>query len=336
MIVTNALITGVNSQDGSYLAELLLAKGYKVFGTVRSKNPKYPYGFNPNHPELEIFQVDLGYADSIRRLFLDTGYIHECYNLAAQSHVGYSFEHPEETYKVTGVGACLLMDEFFKQFPEGKFYQASSSEMFGNIGRPGGEFDLGMPFYPASPYAVAKLMAHYSVIAHREAGHFACDGVLFNHESERRHESFVTQKICKYVAELFANKIRGEPTPPKLRLGNIYTLRDWGYAPEYVEIMWNIMRQDSPKTYAIGTGKSVSVSDFLVMALRYVGIDPDIKKYFEKSSSFLRPVDVKYLCAEPHTANKLLGRELTQVEELVKIMMNHQLKLQGIEHASNL
>ena len=322
-----ALITGLNGQDGSYLAEFLLAKGYQVVGTVRSKTPAWPYGFNPHQPNLEILQVDLGYSESIRLLFNAVGHVDEVYNLAAQSHVGYSFENPEETYKVTGVGACLMMDEFFRNFPAGKFYQASSSEMFGDQEQSINGFDWRDDYLPVSPYGVAKVMAHFGASSHRKHGKFACAGILFNHESERRPDSFVTQKIVKYVA---LAKACNPGIVQRLKLGNIFARRDWGYAPEYVEIMWNIMQKEEPNEYVVGTGIATSVLSFAQKAFEYVGLDwADFT--ITESPYFTRPHDIACLRANPIEADKLLGKELTNVDGLVKIMMDHQLKVQGVE-----
>ena len=327
--MVQALITGVNSQDGSYLADFLLKKDYYVIGTVRSKNPKWPDGFNPNRSELEIVQCDLGFSNSISNLFSELGNIEELYNLAAQSHVGYSFEHPEETYRITGIGASMLMDAYFKNYPNGHFYQASSSEMYGNqnsISVSG--YDKFDWFNPVSPYGVAKTMAHFAANMHREMGHFVCDGILFNHESERRHESFVTQKICKKAVEI-ANWLESgkKGDMAELLLGNLYAERDWGYAPEYVEVMWKMMQEKTPRIYVIGTGVAHSVQWFVERVFEYLELD--WTKYVDSGyECFSRPKDINRLCANPRDLNNLLGRTPTQAEELVRIMVNHQLEIQ--------
>lgn len=328
--MTIALITGVNGQDGSYLAELLLSKGYIVVGTVRGKNPTWPYGFDPNHPRLSIWHLDLGYPQEFSQL-LDhiKSYRNprvECYNLAAQSHVGDSFIHPAETYAVTGMGASLLMEQFFQAFPDGKFYQASTSEMFGNH-MPGLVIDSAFDFRPCSPYAEAKLMAHYTVERMKHQGRFAVSGILFNHESERRHESFVTQKIAKHVA-LAKMYVEGKIKKiPVLHLGNTQAVRDWGYAPQYVEMMWKLMSFDEPSTVIIATGKIATVEEFAKKAYLYAGLD--WSGFVEIDSSLYRPQDIGYLCGDSTVANTLLGDQLIDVDKLIPIMVNHQLQIQG-------
>ena len=313
-----ALITGVNGQDGSYMAEFLLNKGYEVLGTVRGKNSLLP--FIPLEGMM-LKLVDLGYSDDIVRLFSDRTF-DEVYNFAAQTHVGDSFYCPEQTYRVTGVGACLLADYYFTSNPKGKFYQASSSEMVGD--------SEDGSFRPVSPYAVAKLMAHYNVKSHRNSGRFAVDGILFNHESERRHIRFVTQKIC-YHAVLAYKWVLGDRVGPipKLNLGNIAAIRDWGYAPEYVEIIWNMMQLDTPNTWTVGTGRSESVEYFVKSAFDYLSLDWEEFTVY-RTDNLMRPFDVHHLCADPTDANKLLGRMPKDVDWLVKRMVDHQLKIQGV------
>lgn len=326
-----AVITGVNGQDGSYLAEFLIEKGYNVVGTVRGKNPTWPYGFNPNVDKFKLVQMDLGYPEEMVQLFNTISPIDEFYNLAAQTHVGYSFNHPVQTYRVTGDAACLLMDYYFAAYPEGKFYQASSSEMFGNARSEGFISYETDGFAPASPYAVAKIMAHYGCETHRLAGHFAVDGILFNHESERRHETFVTQKICKAAVQAYRWQINGKQgEKPILHLGNTMAYRDWGYAPEYVEMMWKMMQESKAKTWTIGTGITVPVYYFLEKAFEYLSLDAEEFTAIE-SESFMRPYDVWYLRADPADANMLLGRMPKDVDWLVRRMVDHQLKVQGAE-----
>lgn len=324
-----ALITGVNGQDGSYLAELLLRSGYKVFGVVRGKNPKWPEDFRPeNLGNLHILNCDLGYPEEILQLFntLDAP-IDEVYNLAAQSHVGDSFKHPDQTYRVTGNAACLLMDYYFSAYPFGRFYQASSSEMFGNS-RSDGFHSLSDPFCPASPYAVAKIQAHFACESHRLSGHFAFDGILFNHESERRHESFVTQKICRAAVEAYIVKKSGG-FPEILKLGNGDAQRDWGYAPEYVEIMQSMVQGKTPSSVVIGTGTSTSVKEFAKITYEKLGMDFKEFVRFDEEK-FLRPYDVWYLCADPIDAKRLLGRDLTTVDGLIDKMLHYEMKRRGV------
>lgn len=326
--MTVALITGVNGQDGSYLAELLLSKSYTVIGTVRGKNPKWPYGFNPDQPNLIIRHLDLGYPDSFRSILVDVashGEDVECYNLASQSHVGDSFQYPAETYVVTGVGASLLMREFFQMFPSGKFYQASTSEMFGNH-LPGMVLDETSDFRPCSPYAESKLMAHHTAERYRSKGYFVVSGILFNHESERRHESFVTQKIAKHAALAKLYRQGKVKKYPWLHLGNTQAIRDWGYAPQYVEIMWRLLRQDIPLPRVIATGRVATVEEFAQKAFAYVDIDP--ANYIVTDPNLYRPQDIGYLCGDPTIANNLLDDHLIDVDQLVPVMVDHQLRLQ--------
>jgi GDPmannose 4,6-dehydratase len=324
--VKTALITGLNSQDGSYLAEFLLKNDYSVIGTIRGKNPKWPYGFNPVQDNLEVVQMDLGHPESIRRVLIDSEEIDEVYNLAAQSHVGMSFSSPEETYRVTGVGACILMDEYFSFNSGGKFYQASTSEMIGN------RKSMLEGYQPESPYAVAKTMAHYNAMRHLGAGRFVVSALLFNHESERRHESFVTQKIAKAAVEAWRWEHSLYPhisTKPTLRLGNIESYRDWGYAPEYVEIMWKMMQQGPSVGMRIGTGISISVREYLQKTFALLGLDWKNFTYFD--SDLVRPQDVDFLRADPALANNLLGRPLTDVYELISILVEHQCVMQDVK-----
>lgn len=333
--MTTALITGVNGQDGSYLAEFLLRKGYTVIGTVRGKNPQWPYRYAYlDHPNFSIAEMSLDYHNQIARLihyfrFLADTTIDECYNLAAQSHVGISFMRSDETYAVTGVGACLLMEEYFNVFPLGKFYQASTSEMFGNrVAEPWNyePLHLNSGFAPASPYAIAKLMAHHCTELLRDQGKFVVSGILFNHESERRHHSFVTQKIAHYAASARIRLDNGIREFPKLHLGNIHAYRDWGYAPQYVEIMWRLLQEDTPQPVVVGTGRSESVEYFARNAFEYVGLD--WLEYTEISDGLIRPRDVDYLCADGTVANMMLGDGLIDVDGLIPIMVNHQLQVQ--------
>lgn len=313
-----ALVTGISGQDGSYMAEFLLNKGYKVLGTIRGKNSHLSFA-PPEGMMLKL--VDLGYSDDIVRLFTDMKF-DEVYNFAAQTHVGDSFYSPEQTYKVTGVGACLLADYYFASNPEGKFYQASSSEMIGD--------SEDGSFRPVSPYAVAKLMAHYSVKSHRNSGRFAVDGILFNHESERRHIRFVTQKIC-YAAVLAYKWVLGDRVGPipELNLGNIAAMRDWGYAPEYVEIIWNMMQLDTPNTWTVGTGRSESVEYFVKNAFDYLSLDWEEFTVYG-SNNLMRSTDVHHLCADPTDANNLLGRKPMDVDGVMVKMIENQMRLQGV------
>lgn len=327
-----ALITGVTGQDGSYLAEFLLTKGYDVHGVIRRAST-----FNTGR--LDDIYKDPHVADSRFHLHYgdlsDTGTIRtiiynvepdEIYNLGAQSHVRVSFDIPEYTADITGVGALRLL-EAIKDYQEHtkkaiKFYQASSSEMFGSAPPPQNE---NTPFYPRSPYGVAKVFAFDIVRNYREAyGLFAANGILFNHESERRGETFVTRKITRGVARILAGLDK------KIYLGNLEARRDWGYAPEYVEAMYLMLQQPAPDDFVIGTGASHSVRDFVEAAFRVVGIN-DWKEYIEIDPRYYRPSEVDNLIADASKARAILGWEpKVGFDGLVKKMMQYDLKKYGV------
>jgi len=322
-----ALITGITGQDGSYLAELLLGKGYDVHGIIR-RSSTFNTGRldeiykDPHVAEsrLHLHFGDLSDANTIRHL------IHkikpdEIYNLGAQSHVRVSFDIPEYTANVTGVGVMRVL-EAIKNYEEHtgkkiKFYQASSSEMFGSELPPQNEETR---FHPRSPYGIAKVFAFDVTRNYREAyGIFAVNGILFNHESERRGETFVTRKITRGVARILAG------LDEKLYLGNLDARRDWGYAPEYVEAMYLMLQQPEPEDFVIGTGQSHSVGDFVQAAFGAVGID-DWKKYIEIDPRYYRPSEVDNLIADASKAKKKLGWEpKIDFNTLVKKMMKHDL-----------
>lgn len=256
-----ALITGITGQDGSYLAEFLLSKGYEVHGIIRRSSTFNTQRIDhiyvdPHEPNVRLF---LHYGD-----LSDPGVIteiiykvqpDEVYNLAAQSHVKVSFDMPEYTGNITGLGTLRILEAIRRSGVKAKFYQASSSEMFGSAPAPQNE---KTPFYPRSPYAAAKVYAFWITVNYREAYNiFACNGILFNHESPRRGETFVTRKITRALARILAGKQK------KLYLGNLYSKRDWGYAPEYVEAMWLMLQQDKPDDYIVGTGESHTIKEFL-------------------------------------------------------------------------
>ncbi len=305
-----ALITGITGQDGSYLAELLLDKGYEVHGIIRRastfntgrledifKDPHIPN----NH--LHLHYGDLADANTIRRLIYQIT-PDEIYNLGAQSHVRVSFDIPEYTANIVGVGT-LRMLEAIKDYQEHtggkvKFYQASSSEMFGSAPAPQNE---ETKFHPRSPYGVAKVFAFNTVVNYRESyGIFATNGILFNHESERRGETFVTRKITRGVARIVAGLDK------KIYLGNLEARRDWGYAPEYVEAMWLMLQQNEPDDFVIGTGISHTVQDFVELAFKAAGID-NWKDYIEIDPRYYRPAEVDDLRADPRKAKEKLGWE---------------------------
>ena len=323
-----ALITGITGQDGSYLAEFLLLKGYEVHGVMRRvstfNTARIEHIYADPHIEGKKFFLhfgDLSDSSTIRRLIYKVQ-PDEIYNLGAQSHVRVSFDIPEYTANVTGVGVLRVL-EAIKDFEEHtgkkvKFYQASSSEIFGAAKPPQNE---ETPFYPRSPYGIAKSFAFYTTRNYREAyGMFAVNGILFNHESERRGETFVTRKIARGVARILAG------LDEKIYLGNLEARRDWGYAPEYVEAMWKMLQQKKPEDYVIRTGEAHTIKEFVEQAFACVGIS-DWQKYIEIDLTYYRPTEVDYLLADPRKAREKLGWQAkTKFEDLVKIMVKHELE----------
>lgn len=324
-----ALITGVTGQDGSYLAEFLLKKGYDVHGIIRRAST-----FNTarvdtiyNNPNFHLHFGDLSDANTVRKLIYKIQ-PDEFYNLGAQSHVRVSFDIPEYTANITGLGTLRVL-EAIKDFEEHtgkkiKFYQASSSEMFGASPPPQSE---KTPFHPRSPYGVSKVFSFYTTLNYREAyGTFAVNGILFNHESERRGETFVTKKITKGVARILAGLDK------KIFLGNLDARRDWGYAPEYVEAMWMMLQQPTPEDYVIGTGESHSVKDFVVASFAAVGIT-NWQDYIGIDPRYYRPSEVEFLVADTKKAKEKLGWEpKTKFDDLVKIMLKHDLLSHGLKN----
>ncbi len=322
-----ALITGITGQDGSYLAELLLSKGYDVHGIIRRSS-----SFNTNRLD-DIYQdpheskrrLFLHYADltdgsSLNRL-LDKVRPAEIYHLGAQSHVRVSFDLPEYTGDVTGLGTLRILDAMREAGIDAKFYQASSSEMYGSSPAPQNE---GTPFHPRSPYACAKVYAFHLTRNYREAyGMFACNGILFNHESPRRGETFVTRKIARSVARIKAG------IEKKLYLGNLEARRDWGYAPEYVEAMWMMLQQKNPDDFVIATGKSHSVQDFVEEAFSHVNLK--WKSHVEFDKRYLRPAEAAHLEGDYSKAEKALGwKPKTDFKFLVHTMVDAELKSVGL------
>jgi len=327
-----ALITGITGQDGSYLAELLLLKGYEVYGVIRRAST-----FNTQRID-HIYQDPHEKTGKLRLIFgdlTDTSVVYnvltqvkpdEVYNLGAQSHVRVSFDIPEYTGNSVGLGTVRVLEAIHRLRLKTKFYQASSSEMFGKVlETPQTE---KTPFYPRSPYAAAKVYAHWMTVNYREShGMYACSGILFNHESPRRGETFVTRKITRAVAHIKAG------LQDKLYMGNLDAKRDWGYAKEYVEAMWQMLQQDKPDDYVIATGETHSVREFLEEAFEYA--DMDYKKYVEFDKRYLRPAEVDVLIGDPSKAKKKLGwKPKTTFKELVKIMVDADMeeldeKLQG-------
>src|SRR5258705_9298422 len=320
-----ALITGITGQDGSYLAELLLAKGYEVHGIIRRASTFNTGRLDPIYADphsgrarLFLHYGDLSDASALARLI---GKItpEEIYNLAAQSHVRVSFDSPEYTTDITATGAVRLLEAIREAGIKPRFYQASSSEMFGKVQDvPQRETT---PFYPRSPYGCAKVYAHWITVNYRESyGLHASNGILFNHESPRRGETFVTRKITRAVAHIKAG------LQEKLYLGNLDAKRDWGYAKEYVEAMWLMLQQDQPDDYVVATGETHSVREFLEAAFGHVGLD--WKKYVEIDPRYFRPAEVDLLIGDYSKAKRQLGWEpKTKFVELVKLMVDGDMDL---------
>ncbi|HTC69595.1 MAG TPA: GDP-mannose 4,6-dehydratase [Acidothermaceae bacterium] len=319
-----ALVTGITGQDGSYLAELLLAKGYEVHGLIRRAST-----FNTERLD-HIYQDP---HDRDVRLRLHYGDLHdgvglvnlmhlvqpdEVYHLGAQSHVKVSFEMPDYTGDVTGMGTIRLLEAIRASGISTRFYQASSSEMFGSTPPPQNE---GTPFHPRSPYGAAKVYAYWVTVNYRESyGMFATNGILFNHESERRGETFVTRKITRAIARIQAG------LQDKLYLGNLDAKRDWGYAPEYVEAMWRMLQADEPADFVVATGVSYSIEQFVEFAFERAGLE--WQKYVETDPAYLRPAEVDNLCGDASRAKAVLNWEATtHAPELARLMVDADIAL---------
>ena len=323
-----ALVTGITGQDGSYLAELLLAKGYDVHGIIRRSSSistsRIDHLYRDPHEDglrLFLHYGDLSDASSLintlNRIRPD-----EVYNLGAQSHVKVSFEMPEFTADTAGMGNLRLLEVIRHAGWPVRFYQAGSSEMFGKVVEsPQNE---RTPFHPRSPYAVSKVFAHWMTVQYREAYDlFACNGILFNHESPRRGETFVTRKITRGVAAILAGRER------KLYLGNLDAKRDWGYAPEYVEAMWLMLQQERPDDYVIATGEAHTVREFVEEAFRLAGLD--WREHVEIDARYYRPTEVDELLGDPTKAATDLGwRPRTTFAQLVRMMLTADLAENGI------
>jgi GDPmannose 4,6-dehydratase len=324
-----ALITGITGQDGSYLAELLLHKGYEVHGIIRRASTfntrRIDHIYHDPHGNGAPVALFLHYGDvATPETLLDVIYNvrpDEIYHLAAQSHVRVSFDMPEYTGDITGLGTIRILEAIRKSGINARFYQASSSEMFGSAPPPQSELT---PFQPCSPYAAAKVYSYWVTRNYREGYNlFACNGILFNHESPRRGETFVTRKITRALAAIMAGKQK------VLYLGNLEAKRDWGYAPEYVEAQHLILQQDQPDDYVIGTGESHSIREFLDEAFGYVGLD--WHDYVKIDPRYFRPTEVDYLLADATKARKLLNWEpKVCFRELVRIMVDADLDLIGL------
>jgi GDPmannose 4,6-dehydratase len=319
-----ALITGVNGQDGSYLAEFLLAKGYEVHGLIRRSSSfntqRVEHIYHDPHESGVHFRMhygDLSDSGSLINLIRQLE-PNEIYHLGAQSHVKVSFEVPEYTADATGMGTIRMLEAIRASGVNTRFYQASSSEMYGAAPPPQNE---ETPFHPRSPYGVSKVFAFWSAVNYREAyGTFASNGILFNHESIRRGETFVTRKISRAVARIKAGM------QDKLYLGNLDASRDWGYAPEYVEAMWMILQQDEPEDFVIATGEAHTVREFVELAFDRVGLD--WQRHVEIDPRYFRPAEVESLCGDPAKAREKLGwKAKTSFEELVALMVDGDVAL---------
>jgi GDPmannose 4,6-dehydratase len=314
-----ALITGITGQDGPYLAEFLLAKGYKVAGTVRRLSTPNMANIKDIADKVELFSADLldqsSLMDAIRESQPD-----EVYNLAAQSFVKASWDQPVLTGEFTALGVTRVLEAIRTVNPKIKFYQASSSEMFGKVTEtPQKETTR---FHPRSPYGVAKVYGHYVTVNYRESyGMFACSGILFNHESPRRGIEFVTRKITNGVARISLGK------QEKLELGSLEPKRDWGFSGDYVEAMWLMLQQEQPDDYVIATGENHSVREFVEEAFKVVGIADWQKYVIADSPRYMRPAEVDYLIGDASKANKVLGwKPKTSFKELVKMMVEADLE----------
>lgn len=323
-----ALITGITGQDGSYLAELLLDKGYEVHGLVRRASTfnthRIDHIYDPQHREqvhMYLHYADMSSAESLVRIINDL-HPDEIYNLAAQSHVRVSFDVPEYTGDVTGLGALRLLEAVRQSGIKTRLYQASSSEMYGSAKPPQGE---NTPFQPQSPYATSKVFAYWITRNYREGyGLFASNGILFNHESPRRGETFVTRKITRSLAAIRAGR------QEHLYLGNLDARRDWGYAPDYVAAMWKMMQQDESGDFVIGTGESHSVREFLDEAFGYVGMD--WREHVQIDPRYIRPTEVDHLRADYSKARQILDWEpRVMFRDLVRVMVDADLELIGLE-----
>jgi GDPmannose 4,6-dehydratase len=327
------LISGITGQDGSYLAELLLAKGYEVHGFIRRSSTfstsRIDHLYRDPHERdvpLHLYYGDLSDTSSIVNT-LNRVKPDEVYNLGAQSHVAVSFEMPEFTADTVGMGNLRLLEAIrWADWPI-RFYQAGSSEMYGKVVEtPQSE---STPFYPRSPYAVAKVFAHWMTIQYREAyGLFACNGILFNHESPRRGPTFLTRKVTRGVAAILAGQ------ESHIYLGNLDARRDWGYAPEYVDAMWRMLQQETPDDYVVATGEMHTVREFVEAAFGLVGLD--WQEHVRIDPRYFRPTEVDELCGDASKAAALLDwRPGTTFDELVRIMLDGDIRAAGLDPADH-
>jgi len=322
-----ALITGITGQDGSYLADFLLSKGYEIHGIIRRSSSlnrsRIDHLYQDTHqPNVRFFlhYGDLADSEQLTDLIYNVK-PDEIYHLGAQSHVRVSFDLPEYTSNITGLGTTRILEALRRSGVAARFYQASSSEMFGAATPPQSE---STPFHPRSPYAAAKVYAYWMARNYREGYNlFACNGILFNHESPRRGETFVTRKITRTLARIKSGKEKF------LYLGNLEAKRDWGFAPEYVEAMWLILQQDTPDDYVIGTGESHSVREFMDESFSYAGLDWE--EYVKIDPKYYRPTEVEYLHSDASKARTKLGWQArVTFQEIVRIMIDYDLEAEGL------
>jgi GDPmannose 4,6-dehydratase len=323
-----ALITGITGQDGSYLAELLLSRGYETHGLIR-RSSSFNTGridhiyIDPHDPKASLYlhYGDLSDSSNLTNLIYEIR-PDEIYHLAAQSHVRVSFDMPEYSNDITGLGSVRILESIRRSGISCRFYQASSSEMFGASPPPQNE---STEFRPRSPYACGKLLAHWTSVNYRDGyGLYTVNGILFNHESPRRGETFVTRKITKAVANILLGK------QDYLFLGNMEPKRDWGYAPEYVEMMWTMLQQEAPFDFVVGTGETHSVKEFVEEAFSYAGLD--WRKYVKTDSTYYRPTEVENLRADCGRARDMLGWDVRiKFRDLVRVMVDADMRGAGLE-----
>jgi GDPmannose 4,6-dehydratase len=330
-----ALVTGITGQDGSYLAELLLQKGYEVHGVVRRTSSMnrsridHLHHANPGdggQPKFVLHYGDMTDSGGLNRLVKQIR-PDEVYNLAAQSHVHISVDQPEYTGDAVAIGATRLLEAIRTAGLPARFYQASSSEMFGSSPPPQNE---STPFHPRSPYAIAKLYAHWMTVNYRDAHKmFACSGILFNHESPRRGENFVTRKVTRGVAQIISGREK------KLKLGNLDARRDWGDARDYVRAMWMILQQDEPDDYVVATGEHRSVRELVVLAFELVGLDWE--RYVEIDQAYIRPSEVDDLQGDATKARERLGwKPSITFQQMIREMLESDLALEGVDPKTHL
>ncbi len=330
-----ALVTGITGQDGSYLAELLIEKGYHVHGVVRRTSSlsrsridhlKHEHGGASGSASLTLHYGDMTDSGGLNRLMKQIQ-PDEVYNLAAQSHVQISFDQPEYTGDADGLGTTRLLEAIRTSGLPARFYQASTSEMFGSAPPPQNELT---PFHPRSPYAVAKLYAHWMTVNYRSAhGIFACSGILFNHESPRRGENFVSRKVTRGVAQVLAGKAK------ELRMGNLDAKRDWGHARDYVRAMWLMLQQSAPEDFVIATGDHRTVKELVETAFGMVGLDWE--KYVVIDPAYLRPTEVDDLMGDSSKAREKLGwTPAISFQQLIHEMLETDLRLEGVDASRHL